>query len=188
MLFDSRGTTTISKSIRVLDLALSVLTLSLSTISITNSLPHRLCAILDAKLLEDEMQASAKAKVVARELLSTARRRPRFGQGGDVENLVIRAKVRQRQRLEAEGIDRIQMLQEPHPLEAIDFDPDYDRASRADGNRDALFDGFVGFDKIMKQFQGYQQMASGLRRLQIDPRTHIPWAFVFKGPPGTGKT
>jgi hypothetical protein len=134
------------------------------------------------------MEATDQSRKVARELLSTARRRPRFGNGGDVENLVVRAKLRQRQRLEAARIDRVQMLEKVYPLEAIDFDPDFDRASRADGTRDALFEGFVGFDKIMKQFQGYQQMANGLRRLEIDPRTQIPWAFVFKGPPGTGKT
>jgi SpoVK/Ycf46/Vps4 family AAA+-type ATPase len=27
-----------------------------------------------------------------------------------------------------------------------------------------------------------------MRRHGIDPKPHIPWAFIFKGPPGTGKT
>ncbi|KAI3585447.1 hypothetical protein IWW34DRAFT_801302 [Fusarium oxysporum f. sp. albedinis] len=34
----------------------------------------------------------------------------------------------------------------------------------------------------------YQKMANGMRRYGLDPKPHIPWAFVFKGPPGTGKT
>lgn len=140
------------------------------------------------KLAEDEILASEHGRSVARDFLSRARTRPTFGNGGDVENLLARARLRQRERLEAAGIDRIQMLQGQYPLEPVDFDPDYDRASRADSNRNSLFEEFVGFDKIMKQFQEYQQMTKGLRRLQIDPRTHIPWAFVFKGPPGTGKT
>ncbi|KAI1078946.1 P-loop containing nucleoside triphosphate hydrolase protein [Whalleya microplaca] len=52
----------------------------------------------------------------------------------------------------------------------------------------ALFEGFIGFEKIVGQFQGYQHMVEGMRRFKIDPKPHIPWAFVFKGPPGTGKT
>jgi SpoVK/Ycf46/Vps4 family AAA+-type ATPase len=52
----------------------------------------------------------------------------------------------------------------------------------------ALFDNFVGFDKIVKQFQGYQRTVANMRRHDIHPRSHIPWAFVFKGPLGTGKT
>ncbi|KAF6799469.1 stage V sporulation protein K [Colletotrichum musicola] len=31
-------------------------------------------------------------------------------------------------------------------------------------------------------------MTLGMRKHNVDPRPHTPWAFVFKGPPGTGKT
>ncbi|EXK38587.1 hypothetical protein FOMG_06152 [Fusarium oxysporum f. sp. melonis 26406] len=62
------------------------------------------------------------------------------------------------------------------PLEPIDFDPDFNRSKRADENRNALFEDF------------YQKMANGMHRYSLDPKPHIPWAFVFKGPPGTGKT
>jgi hypothetical protein len=146
----------------------------------------QLCGILFKNLDKDGIQVSEYGKKVARECLSRMRVRPGFGNGGDVNNLVVRAKLRQRERLEVAGVDRFEM--DGMPLEAEDFDPDYDRAAHADGHRKSLFQDFVGFDKIVTQFQGYQQMADGMRRYDIDPRPHIPWAFIFKGPPGTGKT
>jgi AAA+ superfamily predicted ATPase len=74
------------------------------------------------------------------------------------------------------------------PLGPEDFDPDFDRSTRADKNRDDVFRGMVGFEEIVKQFRGYQKMADGMQLFGVDPKPHIPWAFVFKGPPGTGKT
>ncbi|SCO78254.1 uncharacterized protein FRV6_02467 [Fusarium oxysporum] len=74
------------------------------------------------------------------------------------------------------------------PLEPIDFDPDFNRSKRADENRNALFEDFVGFEHITDRFRKYQKMANGMRRYGLDPKPHIPWAFVFKGPLGTGKT
>ena len=121
---------------------------------------------------------------MVRELLVRAQVRPGFGNGGYVENLLERAKLSQRQRLEASDIGDFKT----ELLEAEDFDKDYDRISRADSNRDALFDEFVGFEKITKQFQEFQQMANGMRRMDVDPRSYMPWSFVFQGPPGTGKT
>ncbi|RKK67190.1 hypothetical protein BFJ69_g14744 [Fusarium oxysporum] len=61
-------------------------------------------------------------------------------------------------------------------------------SKRADENRNALFEDFVGFEHITDRFRKYQKMANGMRRYGLDPKPHIPWAFVFKGPPGTGKT
>ncbi|RKK45631.1 hypothetical protein BFJ67_g8653 [Fusarium oxysporum f. sp. cepae] len=61
-------------------------------------------------------------------------------------------------------------------------------SKRADENRNALFEDLVGFEQITDRFRKYQKMANGMRRYGLDPKPHIPWAFVFKGPPGTGKT
>ncbi|RKK82176.1 hypothetical protein BFJ71_g15360 [Fusarium oxysporum] len=61
-------------------------------------------------------------------------------------------------------------------------------SKRADENRNALFEDLVGFEQITDRFRKYQKMANGMRRYGLDPKLHIPWAFVFKGPPGTGKT
>ncbi|CAH0027765.1 unnamed protein product [Clonostachys rhizophaga] len=146
-----------------------------------------LCQILDLKLAQDQVVASDHALEVARQVLSRNRTRPRFGNGGDVENLVCRARLRQVERLRALNENYMFEMQE-NPLGPEDFDPDFDRSTRADKNRDDVFRGMVGFEEIVKQFRGYQKMADGMRLFDVDPRPHIPWAFVFKGPPGTGKT
>ncbi|KAH8649281.1 P-loop containing nucleoside triphosphate hydrolase protein [Xylariales sp. PMI_506] len=147
---------------------------------------EQLCDMLFQTLTADGIPVSEQGRKTAREVLSKMRVRPGFGNGGDVMNLAGRAKLRQRERLEAKGISRWEM--NGMEMEPEDFDPDYDRATRADEHRNSLFEGFVGFEKIVAQFQGYQHMADGMRQYDIDPRPHIPWAFIFKGPPGTGKT
>ncbi|OJZ90594.1 hypothetical protein ASPFODRAFT_56873 [Aspergillus luchuensis CBS 106.47] len=46
----------------------------------------------------------------------------------------------------------------------------------------------IGMDPIISLFRSYQKLSSGMRLQGIDPRPYNPFAFVFKGPPGTGKT
>ncbi|VUC25412.1 unnamed protein product [Clonostachys rosea] len=74
------------------------------------------------------------------------------------------------------------------PLLPEDFDPDWDRNTRAVANTRALFEGFIGYEEIISKFESYQYMAQGMRLRGIDPRPYIPFTYVFKGPPGTGKT
>ncbi|UKZ70725.1 uncharacterized protein TrAtP1_011696 [Trichoderma atroviride] len=73
-------------------------------------------------------------------------------------------------------------------LEPEDFDPNYNRGSTAAERCRALFDGLIGFEETIQRFQGYQRTAENLRRRNKNPRDTIPFTFVFKGPPGTGKT
>lgn len=151
----------------------------------------QLCQILETIMAEDgNTQASVHAKQVAREVLGRMSSLPRFGNAGDVETLLARARLRQSERLQVTGKIRGAWDAETHGvlLEPQDFDPDYDRSSRAGQNREILFSGFVGFERVINQFRQFQQMADGMRKHEIDPRPHIPWAFIFKGPPGTGKT
>jgi SpoVK/Ycf46/Vps4 family AAA+-type ATPase len=147
----------------------------------------QLCGILDLKLAKDSSQISTLGKSAAREALSGLRLRPEFRNGADVDDLLARAKSRCTERLEAAGTDASEEDAKPELL-TEDFDSEADRAGRADKNRDVLFEGFVGFEKIKKQFQEYQQISDGMRRRKLDPKPWIPWAFVFQGPPGTGKT
>lgn len=146
----------------------------------------QLSDILDQKMARDEILATKHSRKIVHEVLSKMRIRPRFGNGADVENLLTRAKLRQRGRLEANGVDRFDLR--PYPLEAPDFDPDYDRSLNADKERDKLFEQYVGLEKVISQFNDYQKITDGMRRRSIDPRPHVPWAFVFKGLPGMGKT
>lgn len=147
---------------------------------------EQLCQILSQKMAQDNLSASESAMKAARQVLSRMRTRPGFGNGGDVESLLSQARLRRRERLDGDGVDRL--LMDHAPFEPQDFDPDHDRASRADDDRNDLFGGFIGYDEIIAEFSGYQKMADGMRRYDIDPTPYIPWAFIFKGPPGTGKT
>jgi hypothetical protein len=69
-------------------------------------------------------------------------------------------------------------------FDAVDFDPDFDRGERAATNLPKLFEGVVGCDILIKQFQGYQTTAANMKSLGMDPRDQLPFSFLFKGPPG----
>ncbi|KAE9394090.1 P-loop containing nucleoside triphosphate hydrolase protein [Gymnopus androsaceus JB14] len=144
-----------------------------------------LMEVLGLKLRESDIDASDEAKAVAREYLGRARNRPNFGNGGDVQNLLDKAKIRYQSRqaslpLPQRSADII--------LQPIDFDPDHDRQNHASTNLTKLFEDIVGCDDIVQRLGGYQQLAINLKSAGKDVRKHIPTSFIFKGPPGTGKT
>lgn len=164
--------------------------------------------ILRLKMTKEDIVATPQALDVAAEVLRRARDRPNFGNGGDVDNLLNQAKTGLRNRIEAQrkaGENSPDNAAPPNPtasdlsttgqdgeaitvLEPCDFDPEWDRDSHATTECQSLFQDLVGFDTITKRFQAYQRMAVNLRRRGKDPRKTIPLTFVFKGPPGTGKT
>ncbi|KAF4832582.1 Stage V sporulation protein K [Colletotrichum siamense] len=145
-----------------------------------------LCQIMDLKAKQCDLEMTQEARTVARQVISRMRINPKSGNAGDVENLLNQTKIRLNARIRSRlpyGQASVQATIEP-----ADIDPQWDRASRAEENRAALFEDFVGFKKIVEKFEGYQLLVDGMRLHDIDPRPHIPWAFIFKGPPGTGKT
>lgn len=175
----------------------------------------RLNEILRHKMAREEIAADEPAMEVAAEVLRRARDRPNFGNGGDVDNLLSQAKARFRERVQmqkaataaADSPDPNAVVKEiPEEeasaakdladeeeevaitLEREDFDPEWDRGTRASQKCRALFDGLIGFDGVIDKFQGYQRMAANMRLKGKDPKDTIPFTFVFKGPPGTGKT
>ncbi|KAF2085428.1 P-loop containing nucleoside triphosphate hydrolase protein [Saccharata proteae CBS 121410] len=141
--------------------------------------------IFDLKLKSQELGATPQAKDVAIAVLSRERMRPNFGNGGAVENLIGRAKAAQQIR---ESCLPLQERSEDVIFEPQDFDPDFDRAKRASANCRELFKGVIGQEDVMVQLEEYQQIAAGMRARGLDPRSNIPFNFIFKGPPGTGKT
>jgi SpoVK/Ycf46/Vps4 family AAA+-type ATPase len=145
----------------------------------------QLAQILDNKLKKQDLTTNNLARQVASQMLSLARDRPNFGNGGEVENILSRAKAAQQKRILANPPAK--PLQEI-TLEPEDFDADYDRALRAGKNCEELFKDVIGCEDVIAQLRGYQQIADGMRMHGIDPRPHIPFNFIFKGPPGTGKT
>jgi hypothetical protein len=142
---------------------------------------QQLREILDLKLKKQGLDATEEAKNVAIELLSRARNRPNFGNAGEVENLISHAKAQQQKRESAENPARrcADVLFEPQ-----DFDADFERTTNATLNCRKLFADAVGFEAIVRKLEGYQQIAANMRARNMDPRTQIPFNFIFKGPPG----
>ncbi|CAG8959271.1 hypothetical protein HYFRA_00012629 [Hymenoscyphus fraxineus] len=141
--------------------------------------------ILLWKLQIQGLGATPPAISTAIDVLSRLRNGLNFGNGGDVENLISKAKglyqLRQ-SKLPAEerSIDFV--------FEPQDFDPDYNRAASAETNLQELFKGVIGCEGIVDKLSNFLKVAKGMSAQGLDPRGQIPMAFIFKGPPGTGKT
>jgi hypothetical protein len=140
-----------------------------------------LLEVLNLKLKQQNLAASDAAKVVAVEVLSRARNRPNFGNGGEVENLLSQAKARYQSRQAAVPVRErsFDVLFEPQ-----DFDPKFDRNLDASSNLDDLFADVVGCEEIVEKLRGYQQVATVMKSMGMDMRDQIPTNFIFKGPPG----
>ncbi|KAH7178771.1 P-loop containing nucleoside triphosphate hydrolase protein [Fusarium sp. MPI-SDFR-AT-0072] len=139
-----------------------------------------LAKILDPKLGKSGFKATVKAKVVALDVLRRARNRPNFGNAGEIDILLGKAMASHQKRVSSGRVKR------HGTLEPIDFDEDFDRAERGDTDVKKLFEGDVGRDHLISILQGYQTRVRQAKQLEIDPE--IPFNFLFRGPPGTGKT
>ncbi|KAL5421066.1 hypothetical protein PMIN04_005913 [Paraphaeosphaeria minitans] len=138
--------------------------------------------ILDLKLKAIGYGATDQAKKVALENLQRARNKPNFGNAGEVDIILDRAKALHQKHLAAGKAKQLDVLG------AIDFDPDFDRSQRAETNLTKLFQDTVGCEDLIRRFKGYQNTVKNLQSMGLDPRNEIPFNFLFKGPPGTGKT
>ena len=130
--------------------------------------------ILHLKLKEQGFKVTNEAKIAAIDVLRRARNRPHFGNAGEVDILLDRAKTSHLSK----------KTRTPDTLEAHDFDADFDRAKSAPTNCRKLFEGVLGCDKVISQLEGYQRTVATMKSLDIDPAEQIPFNFLFRGPPG----
>ncbi|KAH6623096.1 P-loop containing nucleoside triphosphate hydrolase protein [Chaetomium tenue] len=144
----------------------------------------QLTQILHLRLTTHNLTPTPTALRVAEETLSLARHRPNFGNGGAIDTLLHTAQLARNARVAHLPVDADLDL----TLHPTDFDPDWERAASATRRCTALFSSLQGMGGVMGQFQGYQALTARLRARGLDPRPHVPWALVFRGPPGTGKT
>lgn len=143
---------------------------------------EELSTILDKKLQAQGFTASEEAKKVAMEVLGRSRNRQNFGNAGEIDILLDRAKAAQQIRLnDLKGNSSTSLITE---FKEVDFDPDYDRQDRAESNIQADFADFVGADALVAKFQAYQRIAQNSKDIGLDPREQIPFNFIFRGPPG----
>ena len=133
------------------------------------------------KLKKQDLEATDAAKVVAIQVLSRARNRPNFGNGGEVENLLNQAKGRYQTRQASLPSSQraLDVVFEPQ-----DFDPNFDRDAHASDNLEKLFEDVVGCEDIIRKLGDYQQIARTMKARDLDMRESIPTNFIFKGPPG----
>lgn len=137
--------------------------------------------ILDLKLKDQGLDATEKAKAVAIDVFSRARNRPNFGNAGEVENLLGKAKAsfhaRQSSKPFAErSFDWV--------FEAEDFDADFNREVKAATNLQKLFEDVIGCEDVVDKLDEYQKIAAWMKARDLDPREQIPTNFIFTGPPG----
>ncbi|KAJ2983613.1 hypothetical protein NUW58_g6220 [Xylaria curta] len=144
-----------------------------------------LMRILDLKLKKQGLKATDEAKQAAIEVLARERDRPNFGNAGAVENIISRAKELEQKRASAAGTDSIDPDITFIPQ---DFNEDYDKTNSTELSCRSLFSDVVGCEKLIDQLEKYQRIAKNMKLHEKDPRTQIPFTFLFKGPPGTGKT
>lgn len=135
--------------------------------------------ILDLKLKEQSYTASDDAKNVAMEVLARARNHRNFGNAGEIDIVLSRAKESQQGRLASctEEYD-------PFLLESQDFDADFERPSHAEVRIRELFKDFVGANNLVDKLVGYSRMVQNAKTLEMDPRSQIPFNYLFRGPPG----
>lgn len=135
--------------------------------------------ILELKLKQQGFRAGEEAKKVVLEVLQRARNRPNFGNAGEVDIILGQAQERQQRRLSEFPEARNTDLLVPE-----DIDPDFDRGERAATNIRMLFKDVVGCEDIVEQLEGYQQVVKNMKEMDMDPRSQVPFGFLFRGPPG----
>lgn len=142
----------------------------------------QLSTIFDRKLKQQGFGSTGKAKEVALEMLDRARNRPNFGNAGEIDILLNEAKSRHQKRLTQGVTKRVSTF------EALDFDENFDRLEQSSTNIAQLFQDTVGCERIVAKLEGFQNTVQMTKSLGLDPKESIPFNFLFRGPPGTGKT
>lgn len=139
---------------------------------------EQLMSILNHKLTSQGLCATEQAKTTAIELLAKLRRRPNFGNAGEVEILLSRAKDSESRR-QIPGHEEDDVILEPQ-----DFDPDFGRSKNALERCRLLFQDVVGSEEVVDKLTGYVQSFTSAQEIDCDPMDVVPFNFVFKGPPG----
>ncbi|KAI5776929.1 P-loop containing nucleoside triphosphate hydrolase protein [Geopyxis carbonaria] len=138
--------------------------------------------MLELKLAQEEMTATSEARYVALSILERASRRLNFSNASEIDTCLGIAKLNYQKRQSKLPLKDQQFNT---VLESQDFDPDHQRSSKSTCR--TYLEGKVA-ESIISKLERYQTLAHAATNFGLDPRKNIPTQFVFKGPPGTGKT
>lgn len=151
-----------------------------------------LADIFRMKLHEKGLSAREEAVDIAVRILSEARSRPNFGNERAVENLINAASSRSHRRLmtgtQLASTTMTSSAATHIDLEPQDIDPSHGCLDKADEDLEEMFNGFIDHSSVVNTFKDLNHMAKGMQLRGLDPRPFIPFTYIFKGPPGTGKT
>jgi replication-associated recombination protein RarA len=140
-----------------------------------------LMKILNLQLSEKGLTATFPAKAEAIKELENQKRRPNFGNGGAVANLISKAVLNFQKRVKTLTMsEKVNASILPE-----DFVPNKELPTL-----DEIFSDIIGCDKILaklKEFQASIQFEQG-RGNSGSRLSNIETNFIFVGPPGTGKT
>ncbi|KAM7189096.1 P-loop containing nucleoside triphosphate hydrolase protein [Naviculisporaceae sp. PSN 640] len=146
-----------------------------------------LVELLNSQLTKVGCSMTDEARVVAVEVLDSAKEGPNFGNGVEVVNLIGRAMVNYRIRLgkmsptERSGV--VETCFEPE-----DIDPKYKSILCIDDDIKKAFEQWDGAEHIADQCKSLANRAKALRQAGRNPVRFMPFQMVFYGPPGTGKS
>ncbi|KAF2968903.1 hypothetical protein GQX73_g4674 [Xylaria multiplex] len=149
------------------------------------TLSHRTAiSILRMKLREQDLQATHEAIGVARDMFERALMRPNPTNAGEVDKVLATAKWNYQTR---QSLIPIEQQTYSPKLEAVDFDPAFDRGVQPHVDCRKMLEGWV-HKSVIDKLVGYQNRCLEARRHGLNPRDQVPTNFVFKGFSGTGKT
>ncbi|KAJ5933680.1 P-loop containing nucleoside triphosphate hydrolase protein [Penicillium verhagenii] len=138
--------------------------------------------ILDLQLEEGQISCSTEAKAVAMDMIRRAMLSPRFVNARYIQQLVKNAISSCKRRC----------LSDPQLNSTIlvpeDFSKVWNRALDAEAECKKAFEGFVGCDSIITQLLNDARVAKMSRARGLSMGDFIPFNYIFRGAPGTGKT
>jgi len=150
---------------------------------------EQLGKIFDLKMSKQNLTTTGQGRAVALRVLEMAKQRPNFGNGGEIDNLLSRAIKNFQLRFRQIAADqRLSYLADGNPLIEADFDPEYSRNLRAEDEVDRQFRDLIGLGAQADEFRALARRVKAMNKRKLDPKPFIPFTFVFKGPPGCGKT